>query len=191
LTNTPHRICSLLLLAAFALPGTSRAENTDGDPGCCPPQGCCAGAEVPDDRCADCYPDPKPCSLGVWGVGWGSALDLSVSAGGVLGDVRRLGPLHSATGWLFQAELGLGGAALRTGPALVAKLKLSHVTVNWPLLGVAVTGSLLRTWEKSAYPRDYAGVELLLTAVTRLRVGHYWRLDGSERTWRWTLGLGF
>lgn len=156
-----------------------------------------ASGAAGQDPCLSCAPDwPGPIEP-TYGIARGEPSGFSVSVGMVFPDVRQLGaPLRTAKGLLVQLEGGSGAGAVRVGPALLLKVGPSRRNV-WPVAGVALTASLVRTWDEPAPrpARNYLGPEVLLTTVVRMRFGWLFRLghpgEPNRCVFSWAVGLGF
>jgi hypothetical protein len=173
------------LLAAFLLVAAlSYAEDRKK---CMPESGS-------SDPCLECTPDCPDHFEFTYGVTGGAPEHLALSAGIAFADVRQLGaPLRTATPFLIQAEIGIDGGAVRFGPAVLIKAGPPRKNVI-PLAGVALVGTIARTWN-GELRQTYAGTEILLTAGIRFRGGLLWRIgQGNEPKqcrWTWGVGLGF
>jgi hypothetical protein len=126
-----------------------------------------------------------------WGIEGGSPQRAAVALGLLLGDARGDGFDLGRNLFLVQVQPGLGGGRVSLGFAPFAAAS-SGLT----FAGVAVKGSLLRTWgtPKSALPgRTYAGASLDVAWVVKGSLGVMKRVGGQgprDTLVTWSVGLG-
>lgn len=179
-----QRAAAALVLALALWPRPAGA----GEKPCVPEGGTC-------DPKLECAQDCQPPGTLVLGLSGGEPYGASASLGAVWGASRLVGPARSGLGVLTEIEAGLHAGALRVGPAAVVKAGTRGF--KWPILGAALSGVVLRTWGGSdpTPDRTYAGFDVTLTALARLRVGKLWRTGdaagGTRSFWTWSVGLGF
>jgi hypothetical protein len=124
-----------------------------------------------------------------WDVQWSSPLRASGGVG-LLAGARRGGFAAVRNGALFQVEPGIGGGALHVGWVPAA-----GVTSGLAFAGVALKGTLLRTWGSPAgveADRTFAGASIHAAWIVKLSVGVLAPIDGrgGGAVVTWGIGLG-
>jgi hypothetical protein len=127
-----------------------------------------------------------------WNAQWGQPQKASAGFGLLLGRVSGEGLQFATRAALVELGPGLGGGALHVGFAPAA-LK----TRAFAFGGVAVKGTLLRTWGTpgASLPAraSYAGAELHVAWIVKGSIGMLWRVAGrgdKTRVLTWGVGLG-
>jgi hypothetical protein len=127
-----------------------------------------------------------------WNAQWGrpesASVSLGVLAGRIKGDSFRI----ATRAWLLEARAGTDAGALHVGFAPFAA-----TSSGFPFAGVALKGTLLRTWGSpsgSLGPRQgYAGAELHAAWIVKGSIGVLWRISGNvgpTSLLTWSVGIG-
>lgn len=127
-----------------------------------------------------------------WNAQWGRPQSASAGLGVLVGRTRGESLRTMTRALLLEARPGLDGGAFHVGFAPFAA-----TTKGFPFAGVALKGTLLRTWgtpSASLKPRQtYAGAELHLAWIVKGSVGVLWRISGaggSSHVLTWSVGVG-
>ena len=127
-----------------------------------------------------------------WNAQWGRPQNASAGLGVLIGRTRGESLRTVTRALLLEARPGLDGGAFHLGFAPFAA-----TTKGFPFAGVALKGTLLRTWgtpSASLKPgQTYAGAELHLAWIVKGSVGVLWRVSGaagSSHVLTWSVGIG-
>ena len=126
-----------------------------------------------------------------WNAQWGAPESVSAGLGLAIGRLKGDSFRINSRAFLIEARPGLDGGALHLG-----YLPASGSTQGFHFAGVALKGTLLRTWgQPSSLPprQTYAGAELHAAWVVKASIGVLWRVSGNlgpASTLTWSLGIG-
>lgn len=126
-----------------------------------------------------------------WNAQWGGPQSASAGLGLAIGRLKGDSFRLNSRAFLIEARPGLDGGALHAG-----FLPASGSTQGFHFAGVALKGTLLRTWgQPSSLParQTYAGAELHAAWVVKGSIGVLWRVTGNagpSRALTWSVGIG-
>lgn len=126
-----------------------------------------------------------------WNAQWGRPESASVGLGLAIGRLKGDSFRINSRAFLIEARPGLDGGALHLG-----FLPASGSTNGFHFAGVALKGTLLRTWSSPASlpsGQTYAGAELHAAWVVKGSIGVLWRVSGNAgpaTTVTWSVGIG-
>jgi hypothetical protein len=127
-----------------------------------------------------------------WDLQWSRPQGPSAGLGLLMGRVRGESFKTATRALLLEARPGLDGGSLHVGFAPFAAS-----SGGFPFAGVALKGTLLRTWGSPPSSlragQTYAGAELHLAWVVKASVGVLWRVSGDSgksRVLSFGVGIG-